>query len=122
MAGLPKWLTESDVRAKLSVPKEWWDIIIRPLFGDELDRRREIELWAVDGVGMFWEFRCAVRQKGRYKKPVLQSDGWLKFVNYKGLGVGDMVILDTVENQFRGTRFLLRACKYDADGQCWFDV
>ncbi|EXB38068.1 hypothetical protein L484_020989 [Morus notabilis] len=95
MAGLPKWLTESDVRAKLSVPKEWWDIIIRPLFGDELDRRREIKLWTVDGVGMFWEFRCAVRQKGRYKKPVLQSDGWLMFVNYEGLGVGDMVILDT---------------------------
>ncbi|EXB38070.1 hypothetical protein L484_020991 [Morus notabilis] len=121
MAGLPKWMTECDVRSRLSVPKEWWEII-RPLFGEELDRRHEIELWAVDGVGMFWEFRCAVRQKGRYKKPVLQSEGWLKFVNYKGLRAGDVVILETVENQFRGTRFLLRALKYHAEGHYWYDV
>ncbi|EXB38064.1 hypothetical protein L484_020985 [Morus notabilis] len=120
MAGLPiKRLTESDVNSRLSVPKEWWDVI-RPLFGEE-DRRREIEVWAVDGVGMFWEFRCAVRQKGPYKKPVLQSEGWLKFVNYKRLRAGDVVILETVENQFRGTRFLLRALKCHADGH-WFDV
>ncbi|GMN42152.1 hypothetical protein TIFTF001_011369 [Ficus carica] len=79
--------------------------------------RHEIELWAVDGVGMFWEFRCAVRQQERYKKPVLQSDGWLKFVNYKGLVAGDVVILKTIENQFRGTRFMPRALKYDTARQ-----
>ncbi|GMN42149.1 hypothetical protein TIFTF001_011366 [Ficus carica] len=118
MPAFSKQLRESDVRSRLSVPKEWWGEI-RPLFGED---HREIELWAVDGVGMFWEFRCSVRQKGRYKKPVLQSDGWLKFVNYKGLVAGDMVILETVENQFRGTRFLLRALKYDATHHFWFDV
>ena len=120
MAALAKRLTESDVASRLSVPKEWWDVI-RPLFAEDC---HEIELGAVDGMGMFWEFRCAVRQKGRYKKPVLQSDGWLKFVNYKGLEVGDMVTLEIVENQFRGTRFLLRALKYhaDADSRYWFNV
>ncbi|GMN42150.1 hypothetical protein TIFTF001_011367 [Ficus carica] len=118
MEGLPKRLTESDIGSRLSVPKEWWDVI-RPLFSED---RHEMELRVVDGMGLFWEFRCAVRQKGRYKKPVLQSDGWLQFVNYKGLGAGDMVILKLVENEFRGTRFLLRALKYHVDGNYWFDV
>lgn len=118
MASFPKQLKKSDVGSRLSVPKEWWDII-RPLFSDDC---HEIELPAVDGVGMYWEFRCAIRQKGQYMKPVFQSDGWLQFVNYKGLGVGDFVILETFENQFRGTRFVLRALKYDAARHFWLDV
>ncbi|GMN42146.1 hypothetical protein TIFTF001_011365 [Ficus carica] len=119
MAASAKLLTVSDVKSRLSVPKAWWDVIERFFGGDS---RHEIELWAVDGVGMFWEFRCAVRHKGRYNKPVLQSDGWLQFVNYKGLVAGDMVTLEAVENQFRGTKFMLRALKYDAARHFWFDV
>ena len=113
MAAFTKQLKKSDVRSRLSIPKSWWDEI-RPLFGEH---QREIELRVVDGMGMFWEFRCAFRQKGRYKKPVFQSKGWLKFVNHEGLEVGDTVTLEIVENQFRGTKFLLRALKYHVDGQ-----
>ncbi|GMN42154.1 hypothetical protein TIFTF001_011368 [Ficus carica] len=118
MVAYSKQLRQSDVGSRLSIPKEWWDVI-RPLFAED---HREIELWAVDGLGMFWEFRCAVRQKGRYKKPVLQSDGWLQFVNYKGLAAGDMVTLEMGDNEFRGTRFMIKALKYDVAGHFWFNV
>ncbi|PQQ13031.1 hypothetical protein Pyn_14633 [Prunus yedoensis var. nudiflora] len=59
---------------------------------------------------------------GRYRKPVLQSERWLKFVNYKGLKVGDNIVLDTEANDFRGTKFRIRAQKLNKECDQWLDV
>ena len=118
---MAKRLTESDVTSRLAVPSAWWKLI-KPLF-DHGGGQHEVQLWVLDGpAGMFWEFRCAVRHNGRYKKPVFQSADWLKFVNHKGLIVGDKIFLEAAENEFRGTMFVLRAQRLAADGLAWLDV
>ncbi|BFG19865.1 hypothetical protein CerSpe_061390 [Prunus speciosa] len=72
------------------------------------------------GSSFFWEFCCSIRRVGRYRKPVLQSEGWLKFVNYKGLKVGDKIVLDT--DDFRGAKFRIRALKLNKECDQWLDV
>ena len=118
---LSKHLSNYDITSRLVVPKKWW-ILLKPLFRDG---GGEAQLWVVDGGGMFWEFQCAVRRKGRHMRPVLQSGGWHKFVNYRGLRAGDRIVLESsAVHEFRGTRFVLRAQRLAIGdgGQRWFDL
>ena len=76
---------------------------------------------AIDGIGFYWEFYCAIRERGRYKKPVFQSREWFKFVSQKGLKVGDKIVLCEEEDLFRGTKYRIRAQKCVGEG-LWVDV
>ncbi|OMO76008.1 hypothetical protein COLO4_25716 [Corchorus olitorius] len=40
--------------------------------------------------GRIWQFQCTTRTKGFYSKPVI-SKGWVQFVKFKQLRVGDRV-------------------------------
>ncbi|VVA40731.1 PREDICTED: B3 domain-containing [Prunus dulcis] len=112
---LEKYLTKADM-GRLAVPAEWLKIL--PPFEKG---SFEVQLEATDGVGFYWQFCCSVRKEG-YLKPVLQSAGWLKFVNAKDLQVGDKVVLDTRADDFRGTKIRIRAQKdLDRNGH-WVDV
>lgn len=133
-----KRLTEFDIKNSFKVPPEW--LAILPSTSGE---QGETQLCVTDGLGFFWEFRCMVRRGSieyyqldgalyARNQVYLHSEEWLKFVNFKGLKVKDRVILDTVENEFRGTKFRLRAQKLrdghdndngdDDDDVRWIDV
>ncbi|CAL8108621.1 unnamed protein product [Prunus armeniaca] len=114
---LEKYLTETDIEGRLAVPAEWLEILL-PSFGKG---SFEVQLEAKDGVGFYWQFCCAIRKEG-YPKPVLQSAGWLKFVNAKDLQVGDKVVLDTKADDFRGTKIRIRAQKDLNRNGHWVDV
>ncbi|EXB46713.1 hypothetical protein L484_001541 [Morus notabilis] len=115
MAPLQKYLTENDEKRKFSVPAEWLRIL------PDFREGHEVMVKAVDGKGFYWEFNCVIRKRGRYRKPVFQSQGWLKFVNKKGLRVGDKIILYEGEDLFRGTKYRIRAQKCNREG-LWVDV
>ncbi|BFG19867.1 hypothetical protein CerSpe_061410 [Prunus speciosa] len=111
-----KYLTETDIGGRLAFPSEWLKIL--PPFENG---SFEVQFEVTDGLGFYWQFCCSIRKKG-YRKPVLQSEGWLKFVNAKGLQVGDKVVLDTEADDFRGTNIRIRAQK-DLNGNGhWVDV
>ncbi|GMN65697.1 hypothetical protein TIFTF001_034768 [Ficus carica] len=57
----------------------------------------------------------------RYKKPVFRSLGCIKFINQKGLKVGDNIVLCEEEGLFRGTKYRIRAQKCNGVG-LWVDV
>ncbi|OMO94998.1 hypothetical protein CCACVL1_05653 [Corchorus capsularis] len=40
--------------------------------------------------GRIWQFQCTTRTKGFYSKPII-SKGWVQFVKFKQLRVGDRV-------------------------------
>ncbi|CAL8998132.1 unnamed protein product, partial [Prunus brigantina] len=111
-----KYLTETDIEGRLAVPSEWLKIL--PPFEKGCF---EVQFEVTDGVGFFWQLCCSIRKKG-YRKPVLQSEGWLKFVNAKGLQVGDKVVLDTKADDFRGTKIRIRAQKDLNRNGHWVDV
>ncbi|GMN26849.1 hypothetical protein TIFTF001_049320 [Ficus carica] len=111
-----KHLTPNDITRKFSVPTAWLDAM--PEFGEG---RHEVILRVVDGVGFSWELTCVVRNKGVYKKPVLQSAQWLSFVNAKSLVAGDKIVFYREVNAFRGSQYRFRAQKLDAYGN-WTDV
>ncbi|PQQ01968.1 hypothetical protein Pyn_37139 [Prunus yedoensis var. nudiflora] len=111
-----KYLTETDIEGRLAVPSEWLKIL--PPFKNG---SFEVQFEVTDGVGFYWQLCCSIRKKG-YRKPVLQSEGWLKFVNAKGLQAGDKVVIDTEADDFRGTKIRIRAQK-DLNGNGhWVDV
>ena len=126
MAIFSKLLTQDDVEKRLQVPIEWMAIL--PPFGG---LGQEVELAVVDGAGgLFWEFQLVAVEKrsiigvpnwSLYVKP----DGWLRFVRYRELKVGDKIILELQENKFRGTKYVIKAQRPFADGAArsfWIDL
>ncbi|CAL8108633.1 unnamed protein product [Prunus armeniaca] len=116
-APFEKFLTKTDVVSRFVVPSSWLRVLPRIEQGSH-----GVNIQVTDGVGFFWEFCCSIRRVGRYQKPVLQSEGWLKFVNFKGLKVGDKIVLDSEANEFRGTQFRIRAQKLNKGCDQWLDV
>ncbi|KAL6297558.1 hypothetical protein ACE6H2_005703 [Prunus campanulata] len=112
-----KCLTETDIVSRFALPISWLTVLPPIEQGSH-----EVNFQVTDGFEFFWEFCCSIRRVGRYRKPVLQSEGWLKFVNYKGLKVGDKIVLDTEANDFRGTKFKIRAQKLNKECDQWLDV
>ncbi|CAL8998136.1 unnamed protein product [Prunus brigantina] len=118
MAGaheLEKELTETDVGHKLVVPERWLD---------EVHLKRAIEegghFGVLDDKGYHFPLCCSIR-KGPYRKPVLQAEGWLKFVKYKGLRVGDKITFRSQIDHFRETIFQVRAQRQNIHGD-WVDI
>ena len=115
MVAFSKQLTQEDVEKRLSVPVEW--LTIFPSFGED----QEIQLQVVDRVGMFWEFFCVIQIKAPHWSPVLKPEGWLQFVNYTGLRVGDKIIIYEEENKFRETKYRIIAQRLNCDGH-WINI
>ncbi|EXB46712.1 hypothetical protein L484_001540 [Morus notabilis] len=103
------------MKREFSVPVKWLGIL--PDFGGG----HEVVVEAVDGKGYYWDFHCVIRKGEGTSKPVFQSRGWLKFVNKKGLQVGDKITLYKKEDRFRGTKYKIRAQKRNGEGM-WVDV
>ncbi|KAL6297560.1 hypothetical protein ACE6H2_005702 [Prunus campanulata] len=81
MAGaheLEKKLTKTDVGHKLVVPGGWLNEM-PPFEGSSL----EVQFGVLDDKGFHFLLCCSIRNGG-YQKPVLQAEGWLKFVKYNG--------------------------------------
>ncbi|PQQ01964.1 hypothetical protein Pyn_37135 [Prunus yedoensis var. nudiflora] len=116
-AHFEKFLTEKDTVGRLSLPIPWLGIL--PPF--ELGSH-EVKIYASDGFGFYWEFRCSTIKMGRDRKPFLQPEDWLKFVDHKGLQVGDKIILDSEPNEFIGGHFRIRAQKFNHEDDKWIDV
>ncbi|KAL6270328.1 hypothetical protein ACE6H2_027239 [Prunus campanulata] len=57
-----------------------------------------------------YEFKLAGR-RGRYLKPVLQSRGWKRFVNDRGITVGDVVCFWEEENPTYQTQYRIALFK-----------
>ncbi|KAL6279770.1 hypothetical protein ACE6H2_016651 [Prunus campanulata] len=85
-------------------------------------RKHEVKIYVSDGFGFYWEFRCSTIKMGRYRKPVLQPEDWLKFADHKGLKVGDKSILDSEPNDSIGRQFRIRAQKLNHEDEKWVDV
>ncbi|KAF3438021.1 hypothetical protein FNV43_RR20777 [Rhamnella rubrinervis] len=82
-ASFEKLLTETDVNKKLSVPSAF----LRHINGGQGGKAVEI----VDDItGKTYQLMLQTRA-GKYRKPVFQSKGWLKFVKDKGLQAGDTI-------------------------------
>ncbi|CAL8108624.1 unnamed protein product [Prunus armeniaca] len=116
-APFEKYLTETDVVSRFALPISWLRVLPPIEQGSH-----EVHLQVTDGFGFFGEFCCSIRRVGRYRKLVLQSEGWLKFVNHKGLKVGDKIVLDSEANDFRGPQFRIRAQKLNKECDQWLDV
>ncbi|KAL6297564.1 hypothetical protein ACE6H2_005706 [Prunus campanulata] len=112
---LEKELTETDVGSKLVVKARWLDKM-PPFVGD----CREVQFGVLDDKGFHFPLCCSIRN-GRYPKPVIQAEGWLKFVNYKGLKVGDKIIFRPQVDYFRETIFQVRAQRKNTHGH-WIDI
>ncbi|BFG19875.1 hypothetical protein CerSpe_061490 [Prunus speciosa] len=118
MAGaheLEKELTETDVRHKLVVPVRWLEEMPRFEGGCH-----EVQFGVLDDKGFHFLLCCSIRN-GDYPKPVLQAEGWLKFVNYKGLKVGDKIIFRPQVDHFRETIFQVRSQRLNIHGH-WVDI
>lgn len=112
-----KVLRQNDIQDRLTVP-QYWMSILRPLFGKG---EKEALIRASCLLGYVWEFRCAIREKGTYEKPVLQAPEWQRYINYIGIQEGDKFILRAEENHERRTNYNVRVQRMDADG-LWADV
>ena len=112
-----KVLRQNDIQDRLTVPQCWMSIL-RPLFGKG---EKEALIRALCWLGYFWQFRCNIRGKGPYEKPVLQAPEWQRFINYVGIQEGDKLILQVEENHERRTDYNIRVQRRDADG-LWADV
>ncbi|VVA32065.1 PREDICTED: B3 domain-containing [Prunus dulcis] len=115
-APFEKRLTETDTVGKLSLPIEWLRILPPIEQGSH-----EVKIYVSDGLG-FYEFRCSTIKMGRYRKPFLQPEDWLKFVDHKGLKVGDKIILDSEPNDFIRRHFRITAQKFNHEDNKWVDV
>ena len=91
-ASFEKLLTGTDVNKKLSVPSAF----LRHINGGQ-GGGKAVEM--VDHItGKTYHLMLQTRA-GKYRKPVFQSKGWLKFVKDKGLQVRDTIYFwrDSVE-------------------------
>ncbi|CAL2236425.1 unnamed protein product [Prunus armeniaca] len=115
-AHFEKCLTETDTVGRLSLPIEWHRIL------HPIDQgSHEVKIYVSDRIG-FYEFRCSTIRMGRYRKPFLQPEDGLKFVDHKGLKVGDKIILDSEPNDFMRHHFRIRAQKLNHEDDKWVDV
>ncbi|BFG19866.1 hypothetical protein CerSpe_061400 [Prunus speciosa] len=116
-AHFEKCLTETDTVGRLSLPIDWLRILPQFELGS-----REVKISVSDKFGFCWEFRCSTIKMGHYRKPFLQPEDWLKFVDHKGLEVGDKIILESEPNDSVGGHFRIRAQKFDHEDEKWVDV
>ncbi|POO03384.1 B3 DNA binding domain containing protein [Trema orientale] len=106
---LVQTLTETDVKNSFQIPPEWMPI------APESVGQGQTQLCVTDESGFFWEFWCVKTHESNQPAETaksqahFESEGWLRFVNFKGLKAGDRVVIDVVENKFRGTKLRLRA-------------
>ncbi|KAF9671115.1 hypothetical protein SADUNF_Sadunf12G0014000 [Salix dunnii] len=96
MATFSKVLRPTDIYKRLSVPAKYLKSL--PSF----EGGYAVVFQAVDDDGHVWTFKCSVRKKGRYPKPVL-GKGWLAFVASKNLKVGDKVTFFEEKNKSAAT-------------------
>ncbi|CAL2236508.1 unnamed protein product [Prunus armeniaca] len=115
---LEKELTERDVGHKLVLPGRWLDEVHLKRAIEE--GCREVHFGVLDNKGNYFPFCCSIRNRG-YRNPVLQAEGWLKFVNYKGLEVGDKIIFRPQVDHFRETIFQVMAQRQNIHGH-WVDI
>ncbi|GMJ08254.1 hypothetical protein HRI_004494600 [Hibiscus trionum] len=80
-----KTLTKTDTTKRLSVPTKKKTCFL------DFGGRHSMAFKAMDSNGTVWPFGCSKRKKKEYPKPVL-SKGWLQFVRYWKLKIGDKVI------------------------------
>ncbi|MBA0785647.1 hypothetical protein Gotri_024984 [Gossypium trilobum] len=86
-----KELTDTDVKKRLVVPKEYQDFFL-PSYG-RLPAKIKLMY-----DGKIWEVKCTVRTKG-YLRPVL-TVGWKMFVVANELKVGDRITMYKDEDGF----------------------
>ncbi|KAJ6359393.1 hypothetical protein OIU76_001013 [Salix suchowensis] len=96
MATFSKVLRPTDIHKRLSVPAKY----LRSL--PPFEGGYAVVFQAIDDDGHVWTFKCSVRKKGRYPKPVL-GKGWLAFVAGKNLKVGDKVRFYEEKNKSAAT-------------------
>ncbi|TXG71255.1 hypothetical protein EZV62_006190 [Acer yangbiense] len=89
-----KLLTETDIKARLTVPTDALAHINIPGGGNKVD------LSPMDSDGNRWPFRCYTRLNG-HPKPAFTT-GWLDFVRAKGLQIGDKVTFSRLEDEAGG--------------------
>ena len=112
-----KLLTEDDVEKNLLVPMDWMTIL--PSFKEGSN---EVQVGVLDGLGLYWEFCFSIQTDGFRLCPIFKGcDGWLQFVNYRGLRVGDKITLYLKDNIFRETKYVIRAQRLYGDGY-WIDI
>uniref|UniRef100_A0A7C9CQZ9 TF-B3 domain-containing protein n=1 Tax=Opuntia streptacantha TaxID=393608 RepID=A0A7C9CQZ9_OPUST len=80
-----KQLTPTDVQQCFCWPSN--SLSELPGFNDN----HHVEFKVLDTAGKPWTFVCCTRRTGQHAKPVLRGE-WLRFVEEKGLGIGDIVI------------------------------
>ncbi|OMO50116.1 hypothetical protein CCACVL1_30619 [Corchorus capsularis] len=79
-----KQLSKTDVEKRLAIPTS-------SLQAFNLNGACSVGFEAEDMLsGRIWQFHCTTRTKGFYSKPVI-SKGWVQFVKFKQLRVGDRV-------------------------------
>lgn len=85
MALFSKCLTETDIRARLTIPMASMPHFQIP----NHENTNHFDIPVVDSEGHEWTFRCSTRPRGH---PILViSGGWLEFVRANGLLVNDEV-------------------------------
>ncbi|CAK7357086.1 unnamed protein product [Dovyalis caffra] len=72
----------------------------------DFPRDHEANLNFKDEDGKVWTFRCRV-PPGSHSKPAL-SGGWFLFVREKGLGIGDVIIIDEGKDIAAGGHFKIK--------------
>ncbi|KAK1583923.1 hypothetical protein Q3G72_028222 [Acer saccharum] len=86
-----KALTKTDIKARLTVPTDALAHINIPEGGNKVD------LSPMDSDGNQWPFRCYTRLNG-HPKPAFTT-GWRRFVQAKGLQIGDEVTFSKLEDE-----------------------
>ncbi|KAK1584047.1 hypothetical protein Q3G72_029402 [Acer saccharum] len=102
-----KLLTETDIKARLTVPTDALAHINIPGGGNKVD------LSVMDSGGNRHTFRCYTRPD-RHPKPAFTT-GWLDFVRAKGLQIGDKVTFSKLEDEAGGTpQYRIHASRWRA--------
>ncbi|TXG71253.1 hypothetical protein EZV62_006188 [Acer yangbiense] len=98
-----KFLTETDIKARLTVPTHALMHFNMPV-GDN-----NVELFPRDSDGNEWRFRCYTRPNG-HPKPAFTT-GWLDFVRVKGLQIGDQVTFSNEDEAGVVPQYRIRATR-----------
>ena len=119
VVGYEKRLTSTDVSQKLVVPVNWLEIM------PNIEENNSVQIRALDGKGIYWEFYLTKRSTGYYKKPVLQSKEWARFVRKNGVMAGDKFVIQKEDDHFRGAQYRVRVQRLvgggDHEGH-WVDL
>ncbi|PQQ15362.1 hypothetical protein Pyn_11223 [Prunus yedoensis var. nudiflora] len=142
--GFEKCLTETDIVSRFALPIDWLRML--PPIEQAIQQRRcyiegrlavpsewlkifppfengsfEVQFEVTDGVGFYWHLCCSIGKKG-YRKPVLQSEGWLKLSMPKASKLGTRLFSTRKADDFRGTKIRFRAQKELNRNGHWVDV